>query len=63
MATRERKRLFCGHCKDYVSKTLYHKHKQLYYTKREKKWCEERVVDSMCTSDDVFTFSDGSGEF
>lgn len=49
-----RKRLFCGHCKEYVSKSLFYKHKQLYYDEKEKKWCKERVID--CTSASNFVF-------
>ena len=56
MAARERKRYFCGHCNDYIGKTLYHKHKQVYYNKKEKKWCQERVV---VATDDAFVFTDG----
>ena len=50
-----RKRYLCGHCNEFVCKTIYHKHKQLYYNKEAKKWCTERVVD--LTSEE-FSFED-----
>jgi hypothetical protein len=54
---KERKRLYCGHCEDYVSKTLYYKHKQIYYDDRSKKWSKERVLDNASS---LFVFSASS---
>ena len=54
---KERKRLYCGHCEDYVSKTLYYKHKQIYYDDGNKKWSKERVLDNASST---FVFSTGS---
>ena len=33
------KRLFCGHCQEYVSKTVYHQHRDT----NSKKWSTHRV--------------------
>lgn len=40
------KRLFCGHCQDYVSKTVYHQHRRLYFDAVSKKWSSTRVYFS-----------------
>ena len=40
---RRRKRYYCGHCKDYVSKTLFYQHKRLYFDRKAKKWSKERL--------------------
>ena len=37
------KRLYCGHCKEFVCKTTYHQHKRLYYDKSNKRWSSEQV--------------------
>ena len=34
---------FCEHCKVYVSKNVYYRHKRLYYNKKEEKWSSSRV--------------------
>lgn len=44
------KRQYCGHCKEYISKTVYHQHKRLYFDKVSKKWASHR-----------FFFEDDSG--
>lgn len=44
------KRHFCGHCQDYVSKTVYHLHKRLYFDTISKKWASCQVF-----------FEDGKG--
>ena len=54
---KERKRHFCEHCNEYVSKTLYHKHKQIYYDQKEKRWCHKPVSVDL-DSDEIFVFSD-----
>lgn len=46
MSTIEKKKYFCGHCNAFVSKTLYYKHKKLYYDRRAKAWKSNRVVKS-----------------
>ena len=38
------KKYFCGHCKDAVSKTLFFKHKKLYYDRKTKEWKSQRLV-------------------
>lgn len=38
-----RSKYFCGHCNRKLTKTLYFKHKKLYYDIRAKSWNKERV--------------------
>ena len=45
------KKYFCGHCKRFVSKTLFFKHKKLYYDHKTKQWKLERLVKIPSESD------------
>ena len=49
-----RSKHFCGHCNKKLSKTLYFKHKKLYYNSRNKCWRSKRAF--LC-SDDVVEFN------
>lgn len=46
-----RKRLFCGHCNEYLSKTHFYAHKRLYYDSILRKWSSERVVHPLVIQD------------
>ena len=39
------KRVFCPHCEDFVARSLYYEHKQLYYDSSNKKWKEMKSTD------------------
>ena len=38
------RKYYCGHCETYVSKTLYFKHKRMYYERHSKTWKSTRVL-------------------
>ena len=38
---KNRKRLYCPHCGDYVSKSVYYNHKKLHFDSRRKRWKQE----------------------
>lgn len=40
------KHLYCDHCDDYISKTLYYQHKRLYYDSMTKTWSKTRLYTS-----------------
>ena len=46
MSSQQRRSYFCEHCDDYVSKTLYFKHKRLYYDRKTKIWSSLRLLPS-----------------
>ncbi len=51
-----RKRLYCPHCDEYVSRSLYYQHRQLYFDSTQHHW--ERPSSSTYTPSDVnFEFS------
>ena len=37
MSGNPRKRVFCPHCQEFVSRSTYHSHKQLYYSSQQWK--------------------------
>ena len=43
----EVKKYVCGHCDKAVSKTLYFKHKKLYYDRLSRSWRVTRLVSSV----------------
>ena len=45
------KRYHCEHCDEYISKTLYYRHRSLYYDKHARKWSKERVHEVLDGSD------------
>lgn len=51
-----RKLYLCKHCNQRVSKTLYYRHKRLYYDRSLKSW-QKQVVPYV---EDDFNFSSGS---
>ena len=51
------RKYLCGHCNEYLGKTLYYKHKQVYYSQEAKRWCAEPVRDDESSSNH-FTFDD-----
>ena len=50
-----RKRNYCGHCKRYLNKTQFYRHKQLYYDNLARKWSSERVVHQVVVEDKEFS--------
>ena len=56
---RERKRVFCPHCDDFVSKSLYYRHKHLYFENENRIWTRMQPNNSseFCVS---FEFSPDS---
>ena len=34
---------FCGHCEEYLSKSVYYRHRRLYYNKSTQQWGSSRV--------------------
>ncbi len=43
MSENPRKRVFCPHCKEFVSRTTYYAHRQLYYD--NKHWKNQGEFD------------------
>lgn len=39
------KKRFCGHCKEYLCKTVYFQHKRLYFNKESNKWLPTQVFN------------------
>jgi len=39
------KRHYCGHCNEYLNKTVYYQHKRIYYDKSEKRWSSQQVFN------------------
>ena len=53
-----RKRLYCPHCDEHVSRSLYYQHKQLYFDSTQHQWKRCKPSASTCTPSDVnFEFS------
>ena len=53
MATSQssKKRFYCGHCNDYLCKTVYFQHKRLHFNKDTNEWLKEaRVFQTNSTS-------------
>ena len=38
-----RKRYYCGHCDEYLSKTVYFQHRRLYFEVKCQKWSKKRL--------------------
>ena len=53
----KKKEYFCGHCNAAVSKTLFFKHKKLYYDKKLKVWKSMEILPSTGLSLDNCKFS------
>ena len=49
------KRVYCGHCSDHVSKTLFYKHKRDYYNTSLGRWAQSKIP--FVPSNDVDTNS------
>ena len=47
------KQRFCGHCEKYLSKSVYYRHRRLYYNKLTEQWSSTRLFyrDQGDTSD------------
>ena len=43
MASNKVDRYFCGHCEQVLTKTLFFKHKRMYYDRAKSVWRKERV--------------------
>ena len=63
-------RYFCGHCKEKISKTLYYRHKRLFYDATNRQWRSEYEAETPVKVADSshdgwkgadFTFSDSEG--
>ena len=39
------KRVLCPQCEDFVARSLYYQHKQLYYDSSNEKWKEMKSTD------------------
>ena len=57
MATKSRKRVFCPHCNDYISRSLYYQHRHLYYDEDRSIWCGNADSDDNNLQDVSFEFS------
>lgn len=53
--TQGRKQHFCGHCNRYLNKTLFYRHKQLYYDTLARTWNSERVIHPVVVEDKEFS--------
>lgn len=52
---------FCGHCETYVSKSVYYRHRRLYFNKLTNQWSSSRVFYSQAgTSVDLPSDGDTS---
>ena len=56
MATSQgsKKRFFCGHCNDYLCKTVYFQHKRLHFNKDTNEWLKEARIFQSNTSQTPF---------
>lgn len=61
---KRRGRYFCGHCKTHLSKTVFFRHKRLFYDRKAKRWSRRRVVDEVLVTaaSEPFTLSSDSEE-
>lgn len=48
----------CGHCNAELSKTLFYRHKSLYYDAKTKTWSSERLLPDSIVNVEDFTLSD-----
>ena len=48
---------FCEHCDEFISKTLYYKHRKLFYDRKAKKW-KKTNNPQFINVDKDFIFSD-----
>ena len=39
------KKRFCGHCKEYLCKTVYFQHKRLYFNKKSNEWLATQIFN------------------
>ena len=53
-------RLHCGHCDEYLSKTVYYQHKRLFYDRRSKKWSKHQVYGDDSLAETPFVLRDGA---
>lgn len=51
------KKYLCGHCNKLVSKTLYFKHKKLYYDPQRKTWKDTRIPPPVSPDDEFFLYN------
>ena len=56
MSLVSRKRLYCPHCDEQLSRSLYYQHKQLYYDSTQHEWKKYRPT-TPTVSDVNFEFS------
>ena len=42
----EKKRVYCEHCNEYISRSLYYLHRRQYYDPKQRKWSSDRIYTS-----------------
>ena len=50
-ANRQRSKMFCGHCSQYVSKSTYYRHRRTFYDKKIRQWSKEQPMSSSLSSE------------
>ena len=48
------KKRFCGHCKEYLCKTVYFQHKRLYFNKESNEWLPTQIFNKSPFDDAAF---------
>lgn len=46
----QRKRVYCPHCEEYVSRSLFYEHKNLHYDESGQKWRSNRTNQDLQVS-------------
>ena len=59
---RARDNYFCGHCNRLLAKTVFFRHKRMFYDHKAKRWSKKRVVDVSVTESVPFILSSDSEE-
>ena len=59
---RQRSKMFCGHCSQYLSKSTYYRHRQAFYDKKRREWLKEKPVSSNSSSESELTCSSNEDE-
>ena len=54
-------RYFCGHCNRQLSKTLFFRHKRMFYDRKARKWSDVKVISENIAAE-PFTLSDSDAE-
>ena len=51
LETRTPTRYFCGHCNRQLSKTLFFRHKRMFFDRKARKWSSVKVISDDTTSE------------